>query len=201
MQKIDFRKEWGELYFPSAREVSVVHVPPMNFAMIDGEGDPNRSTAYREGLKALFGVSYTLRFSLKQQGVAEYRVGPLEGLWWTGGRIPTTKRDLWKWTSMIMQPPVVTSARFREAVVQLREREDPPALGKVRLKKFAEGAAAQILHVGPYSAERPTIERLHDFIREHDGRPTGRHHEIYLGDPRRSKPEKLRTVLRQPFRE
>ncbi len=154
MKTIDFRKEFGTLYFPSAKEVVIVDVPPMNFAMVDGAGNPNGNPAFQQALEALYGVSYTLRFGLKKAGVAEYRVGPLEALWWTedDGRFSPDSKSAWKWTSMIMQPDVVTPDRFREAVSQLKEKKDPPALSRVRLERFAEGRCAQILHVGPYSA-------------------------------------------------
>lgn len=202
LKRIDFKKEFGELYFPSAKEVAVVDVPAMSFAMVHGRGNPNTSLEYRQALEALFGVSYTLRFGLKKRGVAEYRVGPLEGLWWTdeSGTFSPDSKDEWKWTSMIMQPEVVTRAAFDDAVSQLREKKDPAALPKVRFERYDEGRSAQILHLGPYSAERPTIERVHRFILENGYRLAGKHHEIYMGDPRRSPPEKLKTVVRQPMR-
>ncbi len=202
MKKIDFKKEFGKLYFPSAKDVVVVDVPPMNFAMVDGAGNPNRNPAFQQAIEALYGVSYTLRFGLKKQGVAEYRVGPLESLWWTdaSGGFSMDPKEEWKWTSMILQPDVVTRAHFQEAVSQLKEKRNPVALSKVRLERFHEGLSAQVLHIGPYSAEKPTIERIHLFIQENGYKLSGKHHEIYLGDPRRSAPEKLKTVLRQPMR-
>ena len=202
MKKIDFKKEFGELYFPSAKEVVIIDVPPMNYAMVHGAGNPNDNPAFRQAFEALFGVSYTLRFGLKKQGVAEYRVGPLEGLWWTNeaGGFSMDSNEEWKWTSMIMQPDVVTRAHFEDALSQLKEKKDPPALSKLRLERYDEGRSAQITHIGPYSAERPTIDRIHRFIQENGYKAAGKHHEIYLGDPRRSAPEKLKTVIRQPMR-
>ncbi len=202
MKTIDFRKEYGTLYFPSAKEVVIVDVPPMNFAAVDGTGNPNENPAFAQALEVLYGVSYTLRFGLKREGVAEYRVGPLEALWWTheDGSFSPKAKKAWKWTSMIMQPDVVTRERFEDAASQLKEKKHPPALSRLRLERFAEGRSAQILHIGPYSAERPTIERIHRFIQAKGYRPEGKHHEIYLGDPRRSAPEKLKTVIRQPMR-
>lgn len=201
MKIIDFKKEFGTLYFPLAREVAIVDVPPMNFAMVDGEGDPNTSRPYREAMEALYGVSYGLKFALKSKGIADYKVGPLEGLWWVEdpSRFSLESREDWKWTSMIMQPAVVTRSHFGEAVRQLVEKRNPAALGKVRFERFDEGPAAQILHVGPYSAEGPTIERLHKFVSDHGYGLRGKHHEIYLGDPRKAAPERLKTVIRQPF--
>ena len=202
MRTIDFRKNWGELYFPPADRVVAVRVPALSYAAVDGSGNPNTSASFREALEALFGVSYTARFALKGAGVAEYRVAPLEALWWNrpkGGFDPGRKGD-WRWTAMIMQPDVVTPARFRAAVAQLRERRNPRALAKLRLERFQEGLAAQTMHIGPYSAEAPTIERVRTFIAQDGGVPQGKHHEIYLGDPRRSAPARLRTVVRQPYR-
>lgn len=201
MKKIDFRKEFGKLYFPSATEVVAVDVPAMNFAMVQGAGNPNTTPAFQEAIEALYGVSYTLRFGLKKQGVAEYRVGPLESLWWTdeSGGFSMDSKEEWNWTSMIMQPEVVTRAHFQDAVSQLKEKRNPVALPNVHLERFHEGLSAQVMHIGPYSAEKPTIERIHDFIQEHRYKLAGKHHEIYLGDPRRSAPDKLKTVLRQPM--
>ena len=201
MKKLDFKASFGPLYFPPTGRVVELKVPRMRFAMVDGLGNPNGSVEYRESLQALFGVSYTLKFALKRAAVLDYRVGPLEGLWWTGPGdrfVPKSKRG-WHWTSLILQPAAVTPRRFRDAVSQLRERHDSPAVPKLRLEDWTEGLAAQTMHVGPYSLEEPTISRVHAFIEAQGGRPAGKHHEIYLGDPRRSAPEKLRTVIRQPF--
>ncbi len=202
MRKIDFKKEFGELYFPSAKEVVIVDVPPMNFAMVDGRGNPNDNPELQRALAVLYGVSFTLRFRLKKQGIAEYRVGPLEGLWWTDaeGGFSMDSKEGWKWTLMIMQPDVVTPEHFQDAVSQLKKKRHPPGLSKLRLERFAEGRSAQILYIGPYSAERPTIEKIRRYIQAKGYRPEGKHHEIYMGDPRRSAPEKLKTVIRQPMR-
>lgn len=201
MRKIDFEREYGQLYFPPKGEIVTLKVPAMTFAMVDGAGDPNGSTEFREALEALFGVSYTLRFGLKAHKVAEYRVAPLEALWWNrpDGAFQPEDRTSWHWTSMILQPDVVTPTRFQTAVGDLRRKRNPAALGRVRLERFEEGWCAQTLHVGPYSSEAPTIRALHEHILAEGGRLRGKHHEIYLGDPRRSKPERLRTVIRQPF--
>jgi hypothetical protein len=200
-KKIDFKKEFGTLYFPNAKEVVAVKVPSMNFAIVDGQGDPNTSPDYREALEALFGVSYTLKFALKFKGVADYRVAPLESLWWTDepGGWSLKSKEGWNWAAMVMQPGVVTRKHFRDGVLQLKERKNPPKLSKVRFERFSEGMAAQILYVGPYSAEGPTIARIHAFIQGQGYRLTGKHHEIYLGDPRRTAPDRLKTVIRQPF--
>lgn len=202
MAKKDLKAELKELYFPSSNNVSEVDVPQMMFATVDGQGNPNEAKAFQEALQALYGVSYTLMFSLKKAKLADYTVMPLEALWWThaDGRFDLDAKEEWKWTAMLLQPEVVTQARFQDAVAQLKEKRDSPAVSKLRLEPFHEGRAAQILHIGPYSAERPTIERVHNYIREHGYKLSGKHHEIYLGDPRRAAPEKLKTVVRQPMR-
>lgn len=202
MKTIDFRKTYGAYYFPSAKEVTTVTVPVLSFVMVDGTGNPNTTPAFHQALEALFAVSYGLRFALKKQGVADYRTGPLEALWWTAddGTFDFDAGAEWKWTAMVLQPEVVTRPRFEDARSLAGERRDLPALSKLRLDRYREGMSAQVLHVGPYAAERPTIERLHAFIRDRGYRLAGKHHEIYLGDPRRAAPERLKTILRQPMR-
>lgn len=202
MVKLDMKTKLRHLYLPSAKDVVLVDVPPMNFAMIDGVGSPNTSKAYVDSLEALFAVSYTLKFAIKKAGLADYSVMPPEGLWWTNkaGRFSMDAKDEWKWRSMIMQPDVVSRPRFDKAVAEVREKRNPPALSKMRFARFHEGPSVQIMHIGPYAEEQPTIEKLHDYIVENGYKLTGKHHEIYLGDPRRTAPSRLKTVIRQPVR-
>jgi hypothetical protein len=194
-------KDLRDLYRPPAREPVLVDVPEMAFLMIDGSGDPNTSPEYRRAVEALYAVSYTAKFSLKRGPESiDFKVMPLEGLWWSEDMAVFLegRKDAWRWTMMITQPDVVTPAHIEEAIAEAGRKKNLPALGKVRLERFDEGLCAQIMHVGPYTAERPTIERLHAFIAEQDRAPRGKHHEIYLGDPRRAAPERLRTIVRQP---
>ncbi len=203
MAKKDLKKELQSLYFPSAKEVALVDVPPMNFAMVDGAGNPNDSRAFQEAIGALYGISYTLKFMLKKAGKADYVVMPLEALWWTdeaGGFDFESTKATWNWTAMILQPDFVTKGHFREGAAQLEAKKHPPALPKLRFERFREGRAVQIMHIGPYAAEKPTIQRLHAYARENGFRLAGKHHEIYMGDPRRTTPAKLKTVVRQPVR-
>jgi len=202
MNKVDLKKTLKHLYNPSTREVSVVDVPPMNFLMIDGAGDPNVSPEYQQAIEALYSLSYTLKFMVKKSAGVNYVVMPLEGLWWTDdpGQFSMTNKDAWKWTAMIMQPEHVTPELFEEALAEVRQKKDLPALDRVKFEAYHEGLSAQIMHIGPYAAEEPTIARLHHFIRDNGYEPNGKHHEIYLSDPRRTAPEKLKTVLRQPIR-
>ncbi|MFB0504845.1 MAG: GyrI-like domain-containing protein [Candidatus Bathyarchaeia archaeon] len=201
MRKIDLKKELKQLYNPPEKEAVIVDVPKMSFLMVDGQGDPNTAQEYKDAIEALYAVSYSLKFMIKKGKEVDYVVMPLEGLWWTEDMTEFTmeNKDAWKWTSMIMQPPYVTQELVQKALKQVEEKRNLPALSKMRFKSFHEGLSLQIMHIGPYSAEGPTIERLHNFIREKGYGLRGKHHEIYLSDPRRSKPGKLNTVIRQPI--
>ena len=201
MKKIDLKKEMKPLYSASAREVREVIVPAMNFLMVDGQGDPNTSRAFSEAVEALFGLSYTLKFTVKKGALAiDYGVMPLEALWWADDmeNFSIDDKSAWKWTVMIMQPDFITAEMAAEAAETLRNKKNPPALDLIRFEKFEEGKSAQILHVGPFSEEGPTIARLHEYI-DASSRRRGHHHEIYLSDIRRAAPEKWRTILRQPM--
>jgi hypothetical protein len=200
MPKLDLKKELKHLYFPSATEPVIVDVPTMNFLMVDGEGDPNTSEEFQDVCTVLYGVSYTLKFMLKKAKKQDYVVMPLEGLWWADDMADFMglNKDKWKWTLMIAQPDFVTAEQVDEAMKELDRRKNPPALPRLRFESYDEGMAAQILHIGPYAEEGPTIEKLHQFIRESGHEPRGKHHEIYMSDPRRTAPEKLKTVIRQP---
>lgn len=202
MAKFDVKKDLKHLYAPSAKAVSVVTVPPLRFLMIDGEGDPNTAPAYVQALEALYPLAYTLKFMVKKQSPGQdYSVPPLEGLWWVPDmrKFSMQDKDSWLWTMMIMQPDPVTAEMVAEAVEDVRRKKNPPALAKVRFEVYDEGLAAQILHIGPYAAEAPTIARLHAHIEAGGHTLHGKHHEIYLSDPGRTAPEKLKTIIRQPM--
>jgi hypothetical protein len=199
---LDYKKELKHLYRPSAKKFEVVDVPPMNFLMIDGHGDPNTAQEYQEAIEALYAVAYALKFTSKKEKGMDYVVPPLEGLWWAENMEAFTTEDksAWDWTMMIMQPEWVTRDMFEKALKQVEKKKDLPALSKLRLEAYHEGLSVQILHIGPYDAEAPTIAGMHAFAAENGYQLAGKHHEIYLGDPRRVAPEKLKTVLRQPIR-
>ncbi len=204
MSKVDFRKELKHLYGPSAQAFTVVDVPPMQFLMADGHGDPNTAQVYQEAVEALYAVAYKLKFMSKRQLEKDYVVPPLEGLWWAEEMEAfTVARDksAWDWTMMIMQPSWITREMFAEAIQLVQKAKDLPALPGLRLETYHEGLAVQILHLGSYDDEGPTLRRMHDeFILQGGYQMAGKHHEIYLSDPRKVAPEKLRTVLRQPVR-
>lgn len=203
MKKLDLRKELAHLYAPSAKAVTRVDVPPMSFLMVDGQGDPN-GPAFAEAVEALFALSYTIKFAVKKSPLAtDYGVMPLEGLWWADD--PSAFRvggdhSAWRWTAMIMQPDLVTAELVEATRAEVARKKRPAALERLRFERFEEGIAAQTMHVGPFSEEGPTIERVHRFIEESGARPVGRHHEIYLSDIRRADPAKWKTVIRQPMR-
>ncbi len=200
MARIDLKRELKHLYSPSAKAVVEVDVPARRFLMIDGQGDPNTTPAYAEAVEALFSVSYTAKFMVKRATGIDYAVMPLEGLWWADDHAAFAANDRarWRWTMMILQPDVVEDAVLEAAITQVRDRKRLPAVHRLRLESFVEGRCAQVLHVGPFTGEGPTIERLHAFIAER-GRLAGKHHEIYLSDIRRAHPAKWRTVIRQPM--
>jgi hypothetical protein len=199
MEKVDFKKELKSLYNPSAKEVSIVDVPDMNFLIIDGQGSPS-SPKYLEAVQTLFPVAYALKFMIKKGKGIDYGVMPLEGLWWMDdmAQFSTDRKDEWKWTAMIMQPKYVTEADFKAALEQVKKK-NLPAIGKLRFECFHEGKAAQIMHIGAFSAEPPNIQKMHAAIKGSGHELSGKHHEIYLNDPSKTAPEKLKTVLRQPM--
>jgi len=204
MDKVDYKKELKQFYAAKLGKPVVVQVPKMNFIMIDGKGDPNTSQEYVDAIQTLYPVAYTIKFTSKLGYAKDFGVMPLEGLWWTENMAEFSAEDKsnWLWTAMIMQPDVVTEDIYNQAVQQVREKKSPKSLDKLRFESYDEGRAAQVMYVGPYSDEGLTIQELHEFIKEQGGtldENNRHHHEIYLGDPRRTAPEKLKTIIRQPF--
>jgi len=201
LTKLDLKRTMRRLYFPPANQPVLVDVPEMQFLMIDGRGDPATSHTYAEAIDALFTVSYALKFTIKRVDPEDdYTVMPLESLWWTDEkRFDADDRSTWRWTAMVAQPPVINQDLVRAAAHEAAHKRRFPALRKMRLDGFREGLSAQILHIGRYEDEAPTIRKLHAFISEHDYPVRGRHHEIYLSDPKRCAPERMRTVIRQPI--
>lgn len=201
ISKIDLRIDLKHLYKPSAKSIVSVDVPTMRFLMIDGHGNPNTSNDYAQAVEALFSVSYTAKFMVKRGATAvDYSVMPLEGLWWSDDWSSFTSgdRSKWKWTMMIMQPDFASDNVILQAIEQVQAKKALPAINLLRLESFTEGLSAQTLHIGPFTDEGPTIERLHRFI-EATAKLRGKHHEIYLSDIRRATPSKWKTVIRQPM--
>ena len=202
MQKLDLKKAERPLYTAPTDHGALVEVPEESFLMIDGAGSPNAGTAFQEAIGALYSVAYSLKFAMKKSDPSrDYVVMPLEALWWWDD--PTrsfheSPEHEWHWTMMIRQPDFVTKRDVEAAIEDAKLKV--PLAANVRFGRYREGTAMQIMHVGPYKDEWPTIQRLQDGMRREGYVPNGKHHEIYLGDPRRAKPENLKTILRQPVR-
>ena len=210
MRTLDLKKDLKYLYQPSAKKVEIVQVPRLQFAMIDGaieKGyEPGNSLSFQGATQALYGISYMLKFMLKKHKTdpINYPVMALEGLWWVeDGIFDITVKDNWFYTLMILQPEVITPDTFTAGLEQLRrKRGDSDSLSRLRLSKFEEGLCVQVMHIGPYATEPATVERMSLFAQENGYRDCvglgGKHHEIYLGDPRKAEPARLKTVLRHP---
>ena len=198
MEKVNLRGSSPELYAPSAREFGVVEVPRFEFLAVDGSGDPNTSHDYADAVAALYALSYAAKFASKRMLDRDYVVAPLEGLWLGDSPEPFVagRKADWRWRMLVRQPDWLTDEVRGEA----RARAKRDVTG-VREEELVEGLSVQILHVGSYDDEAPTIARLHyEFLPQHGYVENGPHHEIYLSDPRRVPPERLKTVLRQPVR-
>lgn len=197
---LDYKKELKQLYNISGNEAVIVDVPPMNFLMVNGAGNPNSTQEFQEAVEVLYGVSYALKFHVKKAGLTNYVVMPLEGLWWTGNtEFDLEDKGKWKWTLMIMQPDIVTEELLNEVTGEIRKKKNNHLLSKISFENFHEGLSAQLMHIGPYNTEGPDVAKLHSFIMDRGYLLSGKHHEIYLSDPRRVKPDKLRTLIRQPI--
>jgi hypothetical protein len=181
-----------------------VTVPPARYLAISGTGAPG-GTEFQAAVEALYPVAYRLMFMLRERGVASH-VGPLEALWdrrsgahgWAIGE-EAFDPSAWTWTLAMRVPEGATLADASAALEAARARRPSPAFGRLRVLELDEGLAVEAMHVGPYASEPETIEAMLTLAREAGLAPCGSHHEIYLGDPRRTAPERLRTVLRQPL--
>jgi len=206
MTNLDLKKTLKHLYNPSAKQVSIVDVPPMNYLMIDGEGNPSTSQ-YQQSVEALYNLAYGIRAISKETGIV-FTVMPLEGLWSIKGQeappedfnLTPEDKDNFIWTLMIMQPEHITSAMVEQARTIASQKKQPAQLlNEVRFEAYHEGESVQIMHIGSYADEGPTVERLHQHINDNGWALGALHHEIYLSDPRKVAPEKLKTIIRQPY--
>lgn len=205
MSKIDYKKDFKAWYKAPEKGCVFIDIPPLQYLMIDGAGDPNTAPAFHAAVEALYGIAYTIKFSAKKSGIGpEYSIAPLDGLWWCEGMeegcFDPENRSLWRWTLMLVQPAHIDGAMLHSAVAQMDAKGKKGPFGDLRLATLEEGPCIQTLHVGPYSDEAPSIAAMHRHIEDQGYVPHGRHHEIYLSDPRRTSPEKLKTILRQPVR-
>lgn len=211
MKILDLKKQYKNLYQPSAKKIESVQVPSLQFAMIDGAiekgSEPGKSPAFAQATETLYSLSYTLKFMFKKRktNAIDYPVMALEGLWWVeDGFFDITVKDNWFYTLMIMQPDIISQDIFEEAREQVRKKKgNSELLNKAQLTSFEEGLCVQTMHVGPYTTEPATLERMHEFMAENNlkdavGPIGGKHHEIYISDPRKAAPDKMKTVLRHP---
>jgi len=208
LEKLDLRKDLKYLYFPSSKKVELVEVPAFNFLLIDGAIEPGyapgNSPLFQENMQALYGAAYTLKFMAKLRKIdpVDYPVMALEGLWWVeDGHFDIRIKDNWFYTVLILVPSLVTQEMLAEAVVQIRKKKgDLPGFARLRLESFEEGSCIQIMHIGPYDTEPATVEKMDAFAQLNGFSKIGKHHEIYLGNPLRADPAKLKTILRHPVK-
>lgn len=211
MDKLDYKKEYKYLYMPKTKPM-IIEVPEMTFIMVDGKGNPNTCDDYKNALEVLYGLSYGIKMSkmngTQPEGYFEYVMPPLEGLWWVDdcsfdGRNISDKNKFC-WTSMIRQPEFVIPEVFERAKEVLLKKKPNLNLSAARLTKYTEGLCCQVMHIGSYDDEPAAIDKLEKYILEsgyvNDITRVRRHHEIYLGDPRKTAPKRLRTVIRHPIR-
>ena len=202
VEKLDLKRVLKEFYSPPAKKMMLVDVPEFTFLTQTGMGDPNSATAFGNAVSALYTLAYTLKFMLKAEGkTQDFTVMPLEAIWWVdGGTLSPETRSEWQWRAQILQPDFVTEELLEEARKSARAKKPEVAVDSVQLLREAEGICAQALHIGSYAEEKSTIEQMVAFAAQQGYVPAGRHHEIYMSDPARTAPAKLRTVLRQPVR-
>lgn len=202
-KKLDYKKEFPDLYKPSLKTPTIIKIPEMTFFMVDGTGDPNTADEYKDAVQILYNISYALKMKVikKETPSKDYVVPPLEGLWY----IPNMEewsmeeKDKWQWTMMIRIPDFIKESQIKKAMKILKETKNPKSFSKLRFEQYDEGTCVQIMYVGPYDEEPPTIKKIHRFAEKNGYDLNGHHHEIYLSDPRRIEPERLKTILRQPI--
>jgi hypothetical protein len=199
MEKLDLKRMRPDI-IAAVKEPTLADIPRYHFIAVDGGGAPETGE-FQKALETLYSLSYTIKFTLKKRKEGpEYTVMPLEGLWWSSGKeFEIGERDDWKWTLLICQPPHVEESHMQEAfAAQVKKGK---TLAEARFINLEEGRCVQALHVGPYAEEPATVSRMKEFMSREGVTASGKHHEIYLGDPRRADPAKLKTVLRWPVRE
>jgi len=203
--KLDLRKQYNSLYSPSAKDPVLVDVPELLFIKLDGalkRGErPSDSDAFREAIAAMYGVAYGLKFmsKLREEDPIDFTVMALEGLWSAGsGDFSFGTDEPWEFTLLMIQPDHITHQMFEQIVADTNEKHPNARLEDIRLERWREGLSVQVMHIGPYSDEQRSFEKIYRFVEANGYQLVGRHHEIYLGDPRRARPENLKTILRHP---
>ena len=202
MEKLDLKKLYKTLYNPSAKEFTILEIPPLKYLMVDGHGDPNTAPAYAQAIQTLYGLAYTIKFHVKKTLEKDFTVMGLEGLWWVPdmSHFSTSRKDDWDWTAIMLMPDFVDQEIFAEAKRQLIAKGKGPLAEIARLEAYEEGTCVQVMYFGLYANEGPTIAKMHAHAIENGYRLDGKHHEIYMNDARRVAPDKLKTIIRQPIR-
>lgn len=203
MEKIDFKRKFKHLYLPSNKIINIVDVPEMNFLCIDSDVNEG-GKSFEEASETLVRLSYTIKFAIKRSELEiDYISMPLECLWNNNEmkmfNIDGKNRN--RWTLCIMQPDFVTDIVVRDGIERTRKKKESPYLDKVKIKSLKEGLSVQIMHIGPYEEENETIDKIQAYLDVNGYSLNGSYHEIYLGDPRRARPENLKTIIRQPIKE
>jgi hypothetical protein len=201
MTRYDVKRELKQCYAPTNTDWALVDVPTQQFIAVDGHGDPNTSADYARAVEALYAVAYTIKFTSKRTLGRDFVVGPLEGLWWSDRpEVFTTRaKDAWHWRMLISQPDWITEDLIDDAKQAALAKKSLPTIADIRRETLHEGTSAQLRHIGPYDDEGPVLAKLHhEYLAANNLRMSGNHHEIYLGDHRRTEPAKLKTILRQP---
>ena len=203
-KKLDYKKDFPEFYNPSPKEPSIINIPKMKFFMIDGKGDPNIAKEYKDAVETIYAISYALKMKVvkKETPQNDYVVPPLEGLWYMENMKEWSieNKDAWHWTMMIRIPDFVTEEQINKSITIVKETKNPPAISEIYIEDYNEGKVVQIMYYGSYSDEGPTITRMHEFVEKQGYELSGKHHEIYLNDPRKVEPAKCKTIIRQPMR-
>lgn len=199
MEKLDFKKAYKS-YYSAKQTPELLTFEPIPYLMISGKGEPGGSE-FQQATEALFPLAYGIKKICKLQG-KDFGVPSLEGLWWTEGNKPATEvpRSEWHWKLMIRMPDFADKEMFKTALAEVMKKKKNPLLNNVSFEKLNEGKCVQILHIGAYSDEQPTIDLMYDFMKKQNLKHNGLHHEIYLSDPRKTKPELLKTIIRQPVK-
>ncbi len=207
MQKIDFKKTMKEAFSASTKKVSFVEIPEMQFLMVEGKGYPTNNLSYQQSFEALYGVAYTLKFMLKfnesirSEKYCDYVIPPFGTQWWmTEGDFDIHKPDLWRWNNMLMQPDFITPELVEKAKSELKKKRDVVSLNLLRFERFYEGKVAQMMYIGPYTGAGEVALKIIHEIESQGFKFHGKHHELYFNDPRKTQPEKLKTLVRLPYR-
>lgn len=204
MEKFDYKKIHREFYSATSKPKLLV-VPEFKYITISGEGNPNTSEMFSKAVQTLYPIAYTLKFMIKKGKTTlvpcDYTIMPLEGQWWADdmNNFITRNKDSWKWKIQLFMPEFITEELLKEAINAVKKKKDLEMLPHVKFEKIADGPSAQIMHIGSFDSEYPTIKTLHDFIEGNGKKLRGLHREIYLSDFRKTAPERLKTIIRQPF--